>query len=537
MRTYLLLLSWLLLASGVLCAEEPEPTAPNLETLCAQLGHDSFDVREAAHRKLLQLGQAVKPKLQALSETSNDAEVVWRARTILHEISERERLRELFGHDDGTLGEQELTEAKEVAVRLEQGGVQHRNSVYEEIGPAKLPRVVEAMRAWMRRNPQDANVAYNLAYTLFWMERQAEAAAMFLYTETIAPTELRAFNDAGIALELDSRYSEAIAQYEKTIKHFPNFSHPVCGLTSLQILMGDRKRALELWQSTKDMYTLGDAGTNFEAVLARLLADNGKLAEAEEHFKAAFQKQGEELYAYEERYDMLWDHGRFEDLKRLLSQALEALPNNSSITMLQAHYAAMTGDAAGAFQLLDKVIAQRGDTVTQRSYKASFLISAKEYGQAEPIIKQLLQQHPRDGYILSLATTWARETKHWREAVEYATAGANLRPRVPYAHADLAAIYASADDPQIRNLQRARDLAKVVEQLMADSYYYGTAKTIRAELNKELSYVYEAEGKRAEALARHQEYAALFPWDKDAQERLAKLKAAAAGPEMLPPKP
>jgi tetratricopeptide (TPR) repeat protein len=521
------ILTLVLSSASLVLAGEPPPATPDVETLCTQLGSESYDAREAAHRALLALGRQAKERLQLLQETSQDAEVVYRSTAILRDITERERMEDLFGRNaEATHTEEELAEAKALAQQLEEGGVQHRNKVYEELGPAKLPRMVEAMRAWMRSNPKDGNVAYNLGYTLFWMERNREAAAVWLYTETIAPGEDRAFNDAAIALERDGRFDEAVAQYEKTMKRFPDFAHPVCDLAALKATMGDHKAALELYQTSQHMRSHGDSGTSHEAVLAEYLANNGRLQEADQHFEAAFAKPGERIYTFGTRFDVLHIHGRFEEMKNLTADAAQEFPNHSTVLLMQAVLTNATGDRTKAQTILDQLIAQRGETDSLRRRKAWFLMGTEHYQEAGAIIKRLLEQNPRDPSTLAAATSWARGTKRWREAVEYATARTRLLPGVPDAHAELATIYATADDPKIRNLERARDLASVAERLMAKSYYYGTARLNRAELDAELSHVYEADGKWAEALARYRALAELYPWSKERQERLAKLAAA-----------
>lgn len=506
---------------------KPPVAAPDIEKLCAQLGSDSYVIREAAHQTLLALGKQVQERLQMLQETSQDPEVVCRAMAILRDIAEREQIENAFGrkpkvpHTD-----EELAEAKALAERLEQGGVQHRNKVYEDMGPEKLTRRVEAMRAWMRSHPTDGNVAYNLGYTLYWMGRNREAVAVWLYTETIAPTESRAFSDAGIALERDGRYAEAVAQYEKTRERFPDFSHPVRNLASLKATMGDHKSALDLYLSSRDLDTFGDSGSSYEAVLAEYLADNGKLEEAEQHFEAAFAVPDERIYAFGNRFDVLHIHGRFDEMKTLTADAAREFPGHSSVLLMQSVLADATGDHAQALKIADQLIAQRGETDELQYWKAWFLMEAERYEEAGAIIKRLLEQNPRDPDTLAAATTWARETHRWREAVDYATARTRILPGVPDAYADLVAIYAIADDPKIGNLRRARDLAAVVERLMANSYYYGTARLNRAELDAELSHLFEADGNRAEALARYRTLADLYPWNKECQARLSKLSSA-----------
>lgn len=82
-----------------LSAQEPEPQAPakppaaaapkpqaDVEALVRDLGSDRFRARLDAERALRDLGEAAVPALRKAAETSDDAEVQWRARRVLRQI-------------------------------------------------------------------------------------------------------------------------------------------------------------------------------------------------------------------------------------------------------------------------------------------------------------------------------------------------------------------------------------------------------------------------------------------------------------------
>ncbi len=74
-------------ASAALAQDtEPDPVPALIE----QLGDESFDVREAATQKLVELGETAVEALQKAA-ASQDPEVAWRAETALAQIEEKKR--------------------------------------------------------------------------------------------------------------------------------------------------------------------------------------------------------------------------------------------------------------------------------------------------------------------------------------------------------------------------------------------------------------------------------------------------------------
>ena len=58
-----------------------------IEMLAAQLGDPKWDTREAAHKRLAELGVAAKPKLEILLKNAKDPEVTYRIERLLAALS------------------------------------------------------------------------------------------------------------------------------------------------------------------------------------------------------------------------------------------------------------------------------------------------------------------------------------------------------------------------------------------------------------------------------------------------------------------
>jgi hypothetical protein len=89
-----LLATFLILLLGKAMAEEPAgPQGPQIERLIKQLGDDSFEQREAASRRLEEIGEAALPALKRAAD-SQDPEVRRRASELAKVLQERSGARE-----------------------------------------------------------------------------------------------------------------------------------------------------------------------------------------------------------------------------------------------------------------------------------------------------------------------------------------------------------------------------------------------------------------------------------------------------------
>jgi hypothetical protein len=69
---------------GLVIVRSIDPAIVNeIETLVAQLGDPKWDTREAAQKRLLEIGLAAKPKLDALGKSAKDPEVVYRIERVI----------------------------------------------------------------------------------------------------------------------------------------------------------------------------------------------------------------------------------------------------------------------------------------------------------------------------------------------------------------------------------------------------------------------------------------------------------------------
>jgi hypothetical protein len=69
---------------GLVIVKNVDPAIiTEVETLVQQLGDPKWDTREAAHKRLAELGVAARPKLEALMKTAKDPEIVYRIERLI----------------------------------------------------------------------------------------------------------------------------------------------------------------------------------------------------------------------------------------------------------------------------------------------------------------------------------------------------------------------------------------------------------------------------------------------------------------------
>jgi sulfatase modifying factor 1 len=73
-------------AIGLLFGQSQEAKPPRVAPLVQQLGDDKFAARQEATRELHDIGEAAIPALIAAANNSDDAEVRWRAKQLVHSI-------------------------------------------------------------------------------------------------------------------------------------------------------------------------------------------------------------------------------------------------------------------------------------------------------------------------------------------------------------------------------------------------------------------------------------------------------------------
>jgi tetratricopeptide (TPR) repeat protein len=175
--------------------------------------------------------------------------------------------------------------------------------------------------------------------------------------------------------------------------------------------IGRHRRAETLLRETIDTY---DVGYN---VLARVLATDGRRAEADALLEKAIAEHPSESMYRVTLAELYTEEKRFEDAERLLVDATTSgqeymLPNRAEVylAMAQASVALAKGDAAGSLALLESVEPRRGGTrffLPPQSFVWSTSMgethaALENWDQAKEHLERAVQQHPKYA-----ATMWS----------------------------------------------------------------------------------------------------------------------------------
>ena len=76
---------------GLVIVRNIDPAiATEIDTLVAQLGDPKWDAREAAYKRLIELGLAARPKLELLLHSARDPEIIYRIERLIGVLAPKE---------------------------------------------------------------------------------------------------------------------------------------------------------------------------------------------------------------------------------------------------------------------------------------------------------------------------------------------------------------------------------------------------------------------------------------------------------------
>lgn len=244
--------------------------------------------------------------------------------------------------------------------------------------PASGDPVSNAAAAGQRQEPVSSQVAAAEAAIASTDWKTAEATLDSWLAAH--PTDARALFDAGYVADVQNRSADAASLYGRAVQSDPK---------------------------------------NFDAhlMLGVLLAREGKLAEARPQLVSATQldpgEGGPELKARAWRALARIDSSTNPTAaSNDLLEALKLSPETPDDTLLAADLAAKTGDVAAAESEYRRVLAKKPDSERANAGLAHLLIKAKQYPEAETLLRAALQHHPDDPALTAqLAAVLAAQDK------------------------------------------------------------------------------------------------------------------------------
>jgi tetratricopeptide (TPR) repeat protein len=379
----------------------------------------------------------------------------------------------------------------------------------------------------VRLEPDNSQLHLYLA--LFHFSRNDTDAAFAEFREAVRIVPYGTLQHMALAgaFELRGHTSEAITEIQNLIALRPADPQPSDFLVELYLEHKDRKSAIgELRRCLKasslasaDQAKFVDARYASLDHLANLLKEDRQLEAAAEQYLFLLRFKPDSAGLHNDYGNVLLDLRRMDDAIAEYNEAIRLDP-----TMSTPHH--NIGLCLAMKKNLDRAIAEfrrtlelNPDEPRTQIFLGTALGQNGDLTAAMEQFRQVLEKNPEDADAhLSLAYA-LMQLKDTPGAIGELKRTLELRPDSPAAENDLAWLYATADDPKLRNPTEALRLARHAVE---------SSPQPNAAFVDTLAEALLLNGQPAEALATELQAAKLDPENPEMQSRLARFREAAS---------
>jgi DNA-binding winged helix-turn-helix (wHTH) protein/tetratricopeptide (TPR) repeat protein len=338
----------------------------------------SREIREALGESLYQIHQANKPLPQVTTHSLS----------ALQQYAEGSDLWRQAKYDDAlTLYKSAIAGDPDFAMAHAALGNAYYSYIYnaQEVGQKEYEKALSLLSRTTDRERMIIETQYASN-----RNHVAEADQLFRAYLNRYPDDVTMRFDYAALLRENGRWSDAIEQYNETLRVMPDYAHAYIGIATAQRNLGNYPEALQAYSKAFeiDPYLLTSGNVNREYGFT--LVANGEGDKAQQVFSALLNRPEAVLRENGLRSLVFLDlyYGRYASAQSRLEQSLEILKGrNSPLGMARVH-------------LLLAVVAEgRGDTKTQRQNLDAAMAQLKEI-QLKVVFGALLgDSYARAGYV------------------------------------------------------------------------------------------------------------------------------------------
>jgi tetratricopeptide (TPR) repeat protein len=327
-------------------------------------------------------------------------------------------------------------------------------------------------------------------------------------------------------LESIGHTREAIAELEMLVDAHPTDEFASRALIGLYLRKKNQKSAIEeLRRSLKAASSTYTDESEFvkvryqdELQLARFLQEDRQFDAANEQFRFLLQMKPEDASLHNEFGSALLYQHNGEAAVAEFYQAIRIDPG-----MYTAHnniglYLEQNKDFEGAIAEFRRALYINPNDLNTEIYLGTALGRKGDMKAAEEEFQNAIQKNPGNPYTQITVGFALMELKDESAAITHLKMALELQPDSPYAENNLAWIYATAENPKLRNPAEALALARRAVE---------TSQPPEPSFLDTLAEAQLLNGKRSEALATETKALALDPDNSELQSRLAHFREAA----------
>jgi tetratricopeptide (TPR) repeat protein len=376
---------------------------------------------------------------------------------------------------------------------------------------------------------EPGNSQLHLYLALFHLSRNDPDAAFGEFREAVRIVPFGTFQRMALAgaLELRGHTAEAVTEIQNLIALRPADPQPSGFLVELYLEHKDRKSAItELRRGLKasslsysDPAKFVDARYSSLDQLANLLKEDRQLDAAAEQYLFLLRFKPDSAGLHNDYGNVLLDLRHIDDAIAEYTEAIRLDPEMSTPHHNIGLCLAMKKNLDGAIAEFHRTLELNPNEPRTQVFLGTALGQSGDLAGAMEQFHQVLEKNPQDADAhLSLAFA-LMQLKDSPGAIAELKRTLELKPDSPAALNDLAWLYATAEDPKLRNATEALVLARRAVELSPEP---------NAAYVDTLAEALLLNGQPAEALATELQAAKLDPENPEMQSRLAHFREAAS---------
>jgi Flp pilus assembly protein TadD len=381
----------------------------------------------------------------------------------------------------------------------------------------------------VRLEPGVAVPHFLIAGIDFKLHERETALAELRETVRIAPAGATEHVAVAHVLESLGRTSEAMSDLRATIAMHPTASEPSNALVELCLLHTDRKSAIAevsryLDVSSSVFLDQSKFVENYFTSLYRLidlLIEDHELDAAAQKYVFLLRYRPEDAGLHNDYGNVLFDLHRLDEALGQYNEAARLDPKMPSAHHNIGMCLAAKKNLEGAVQEFRQALELNPDDDHTRIFLGSALGQKGDLQGAVEQFQQVIGKNPKNPDAHMGVAYALEQMKDSAAAIKELKAALELKPDSPAAENDLAWMYATADDPKLRNPAEALVMARqaVATSLEPNAAYLDT-----------LAEALLINGQPAEALKYEMQAFQLDPDNPEFKSRLPRFQAAANSP-------
>jgi tetratricopeptide (TPR) repeat protein len=402
----------------------------------------------------------------------------------------------------------------------------HRLLAYNSFRARDFENAEHELKEAIRLEPDFPGNHTCLAFLYISGQSQTAAIAELREAVRVAPSGIEQRETLSQMLQQYGRTPEAISELRNLLAINPRPIEPSDALIDLFLQQKDIKSAItELQRSLKATSSFFSDEAKFVQArfwdishLGALLRQNREFDAAAEQYLLLLHYQPENASVHNDYGNVLLDQHRIDDALAEYNEAIRLDPDTSAAHNNVGLCLALKKNLNGAIDEFHHALELNPDEPNTRIYLGTALGQAGDMNAAMEQFQQAIEKNPKDTFAHTQLAYALMQLKDTPGAIKELKIALDIRPDSPDAQNDLAWIYATADDPKLRNPTEALVLAqKAVKGAKAPNPAFLDTLAEALLLN----------GQPVEAFAIETQAAKLDPQSPDIQSRLPRFRDAA----------